>query len=289
MQSGVRFAPSPTGAFHLGNFRTAWISHYWARFLGTPWVLRFEDIDAPRVVVGAMERQLAEMEALGLRADRVEVQSAFFPRHLAVFRKAAAVSSVYPCFCSRKEVRESLEQASSAPHSTPPLYGGRCRYREAPATHELPTVAWRFRNPVDSTGAQDFIIGRTDHERKLDTFVPAYNWACAVDDFDGNFLMLVRAWDLAGVLDQQRAVQAWLARLEEREFTAPQVFHCALVVANDQHRLEKRTKGVTLDELRVQGLSDAEIVRRLKLSFDPKAGDAVGEARQQITVAELGF
>src|SRR6476659_5113424 len=91
----VRFAPSPTGTFHVGNLRTAWVSYRWSRVLRMPWVVRFEDIDGPRVVNGARERQLADMAALGLVPDEILVQSARHERHRALFLRAVADGSVY--------------------------------------------------------------------------------------------------------------------------------------------------------------------------------------------------
>src|SRR4051794_2163446 len=100
---GVRFAPSPTGLFHIGNFRTAWVSYEWAKMLKLPWIVRFEDIDHPRVVPGAMEKQLEEMAYLGMRPDQTMIQSDFQPRHRYLFETARAQGVVYPCTCSRKE------------------------------------------------------------------------------------------------------------------------------------------------------------------------------------------
>src|SRR5689334_10286072 len=96
----VRFAPSPTGNFHLGNLRTAWISHEWARALGQPWILRFEDIDRPRVLPGAQEKQLDDMAKLGLHAGRVLRQTEFHERHWTLFLTAFKQKQIYPCFCS---------------------------------------------------------------------------------------------------------------------------------------------------------------------------------------------
>src|SRR5271157_4598918 len=98
----IRFAPSPTGTFHLGNLRTAWISHEFARSLKLPWVVRFEDIDKPRVVPGAMQKQLEDLQFLNLIPDQVLIQSEFHSRHESLFRKAVDSGQVYPCTCSRK-------------------------------------------------------------------------------------------------------------------------------------------------------------------------------------------
>jgi glutamyl-tRNA synthetase len=290
---GVRFAPSPTGAFHLGNFRTAWISHELARARGEPWVLRFEDIDAPRVAAGAMERQLAELERLGPRADEVRVQSRGLARHREAFFRAVRASRVYPCFCSRKDVREALEGIASAPHGEGPVYSGRCRGLEAVPEHALPTLAWRFR-AADPAGRDDFIVARSapalDREGlpPPESFVPAYHWACAIDDLDGRYRWLVRAWDLASAEEPQRWIRDWLAREEGREPAHPRVIHCALVTQDDGARLEKRTRGITLPELEASGWTPERLARAFRDSLDPVvlAGEE-SEARRRITLSEL--
>src|SRR5262245_10745589 len=118
---GVRFAPSPTGRLHIGNLRTAWISHWWSKSLGLKWVLRFEDIDKPRNVSGSQEQQLSNLEQLGLIPDEIIVQSQNFERHWQIFVKGVESHKFYPCFCSRKDLIETL---ASAPHSKPPTYSG---------------------------------------------------------------------------------------------------------------------------------------------------------------------
>ena len=64
IQQGVgRFAPSPTGDFHVGNLRTAILAWAWARNSGRSFVLRMEDID--RVRSGSADRQIADLHELG--------------------------------------------------------------------------------------------------------------------------------------------------------------------------------------------------------------------------------
>lgn len=242
----VRFAPSPTGEFHVGNLRTAWISHALARALGMPWIVRFEDIDRPRVVAGAQERQLEDLAALGLKPDRVLVQSAAHARHEALFHRARAEGQVYACTCSRREIQEHLRAIASAPHGpSAPVYDGRCR--GGPQGSAAETVAWRFRDSEDASGAHDFVMGRT---RDLDAreFTPAYHWACAIDDHDEAHALIVRAWDLVSALEPQRRIHAWVRKTTNSGHPFPSVFHTALVTQDDGSRLEKRTRGVTLAE-----------------------------------------
>lgn len=286
--SGVRFAPSPTGTFHLGNFRTAYVSWAWSRALGEPWVVRFEDIDGPRVVAGARDQQLAEMEALGMRADQVVVQSAARAKHWAFFEEAIASEQVYPCACSRKEVLAGL---ASAPHAEGALYTGKCRDGLSAAATEGREIGWRFKQPDPS---RDFLVARTAGVQADEkSFVPAYPWACAIDDLVGEYTLLVRAWDLSHALGAQREIQKWA----DRSARLPAVFHATLVTANDGSRLEKRTQGVTLKEWIAAGGTAESLAKQLAASIQPgeiepnqlRPERIWGESRESATLRELGL
>jgi glutamyl-tRNA synthetase len=287
---GVRFAPSPTGNFHLGNLRTAWISHWWARALGEPWIVRFEDIDKPRVLTGAQNSQLDDMAALGLKPDEIVNQSARIERHQDLFRRAKSEGIVYPCYCSRAEILEATRGAASAPHSAQPLYNGKCRPgRDIPKNYKNPSIAWRLK-ALNASGNQDAIIARTSPQQT--DFVPAYHWACAIDDYDGGYSLLVRAWDLASAAKTQKLVFDWLSTIETPK-TYPAIFHTSLVTQNDGHRLEKRTPNVTLKELAAQGTDIKAILNRFKASFEKpnlelKWGKPWGEEKRELKLQELG-
>src|SRR5512139_3216882 len=151
----TRFAPSPTGALHLGNARTALFSFLAARASGGRFVLRVEDTDAERSQDALLERQLDELRWLGLDWDEgPDVggphgpyrQSERGPRYAAALDRLRAAGLAYPCFCSRAEIA----QASQAPHASDegPRYPGTCRdlpdaERAARGTRRPP--AWRFR------------------------------------------------------------------------------------------------------------------------------------------------
>lgn len=284
---GIRFAPSPTGRFHVGNLRTAWVSWHWARELGEPWVVRFEDIDGPRVLAGAQARQLADLAALGMVPDEVRVQSQSLARHRAVFERAAQIARIYPCRCSRKEVQTALAQIASAPQNeaSPPVYTGHCRPTETCELRWDPRdsaqIAWRLRNPAGA-GERDFIIARTVNGE----FQPAYHWACAIDDFDGAYRWLVRAWDLAPALPLQRRIHDLLAELEGAR-PYPEVFHTALVVAEGGARLEKRTQGITWPELQATGWDRDRLLAAFAASLQERRPMAPGEAQKELFLRAL--
>ncbi len=300
MDRGVRFAPSPTGRFHVGNLRTAWISHHLSRHFQLPWIVRFEDIDRPRVVQNAIELQTRDLSSLALRPDRVVVQSHNLERHWEVFLKAVRESQVYPCFCSRKDVREAIQESASARHGIEPVYSGACRklLNESHAMSGSAAVGWRFKME-DSSGALDPVIARTSGLELLAEpgscgFVPAYHWACAIDDLDGECMLLVRAWDLEHAVVFQRAVQEWLVKLERRAPGFPAIFHCSVVTGTRGERLEKRTKGVTLLELIASGISAEALKEKFEASFTDvlgkiEPGRIYGEMKKVITLEELGI
>lgn len=291
---GVRFAPSPTGNFHVGNLRTAWISFQIAKALHLPWIVRFEDIDRPRIVYSAREQQSFDLKKLGLIPDFVFLQSEFRNHHWAVFLEAVKSKQIYACDCSRKEVQAALSSIASAPHSSLPTYSGRCRQNENKLLQPSETLAWRFKMP-DESGKDDFIVARTSDQfangLPLEkSFTPSYHWACAIDDHDGNYDLLVRSSDLRNSLALQRAIQKWLGRNE----MIP-VFHTSLITQNDGHRLEKRTSGVTLDEILKSGKSVADVCSLFEISFDLNSAITLskdvgfGEKEETLTLQRLGF
>ena len=272
----MRFAPSPTGDLHVGNLRTAWLSERLARSLNEPWIVRFEDIDRARVVPGAQARQLADLRRLGLEPDEVVLQSDRLARHFSVFLRAVECGFVYPCECSRREVQADLAGMASAQHfPLPGSYSGRCRDRTF-LGDSGPNLGWRLRGD-DPSGSGDVIVARGSAS-SLEEFLPAYHWACAVDDGDGGFRTLVRAWDLESASIPQRAIQSWMGA------QPPSVCHASLVVGADGSRLEKRSAGVRLRGL---GLGIDDVLRAFEGSRAAEFLLPGGEARRVIRLDEL--
>lgn len=281
----------------MGNLRTAWLSHRLAHALGLEWWVRFEDIDGPRVKregPGSQDDQLADLQRLGLQPQRVLLQSEAHDRHEALFKAAREQGRVYPCTCSRRDLRAAIDASASAPHAEAPVYSGACRARAGsqviPST-DLPTLAWRWKNE-DPSGAQDFVVGRTAPQGAGD-FQPSYTWACALDDFEEGYAVLVRAWDLAPQAEAQQVVQRWLQKSKDQPL--PVVFHASLVLADASgQRLEKRTQGVTLSELAfsteellrrwARGVDFADLARQIRAA---QPGALLGERAREVALPEL--
>src|SRR6516162_4750869 len=130
-----RFAPSPTGALHLGNARTALLAWLAARHTGGGFVLRLEDLDRGRVVAGAEAALLADLAWLGIDWDEGPDRGGPFApyrqseraaRYDAAVAALLAAGRAFRCACSRADVA----RAASAPHAADeegPRYPGTCR------------------------------------------------------------------------------------------------------------------------------------------------------------------
>ena len=131
-----RFAPSPSGDFHLGNLRTYTLTWVIARVSGRRIIYRIEDIDRQRSHESAAADQMEDLASFGLDWDGEPVrQSERFSLYEAALDWLAERGWTYECYCSRKDIQE----ASRAPHVTPGMYPGTCRRLTAEQRHEKRT------------------------------------------------------------------------------------------------------------------------------------------------------
>jgi len=267
-----RFAPSPTGDLHLGNLRTAAIAWLAARSRGDDFVVRMEDLDRHQSRLEFEESQLRDLEVLGIDWDGDVVrQSERFDRYHAAIEELVARDLVYECFCSRREIREDIEAAASAPHGPPGSYPGTCREltdgeraaRRLGGRH--PALRLRtdgheieFHDRVHGTVTgvvDDVVLRRNDG-------VPAYNLAVVVDDAAQAVTEVVRGDDLLASTARQIHLQELLG------LARPTYVHVPLVLDADGERLAKR-RGVpvTLTELDAVGVRSADVVAWIAASL----------------------
>ena len=134
----TRFAPSPTGHLHLGHALAAWAVEAMAQAVGAQMLLRIEDIDPTRCRPEFEAAIVEDLAWLGLNyAGPVVRQSERMPLYARVIGHLKAAGLVYPCSCTRKQVRA----ASPGYGPDGPLYGGTCKTKGP--TPGKP-VAWRL-------------------------------------------------------------------------------------------------------------------------------------------------
>jgi glutamyl-tRNA synthetase len=256
-----RYAPSPTGPLHLGNLRTALLAWLFARSAGSRFALRIDDLDAGRVRPGIAEAQLADLAAIGLDWDPpVLTQSERLDAYAETTARLDAAGDLYPCFCTRREIRE----AASAPHGPLPegAYPGTCRELSAGERAERERAgrppALRLRAAGERVAYEDRLLGRV--ESAVDDVVvrrndgaPAYNLAVVVDDAAQGVEEVVRGADLAATTPRQILLGRRLG------LPRPGYAHVPLVLGPDGARLAKRHGAVTLDDRLARGETPQEV------------------------------
>lgn len=230
-----RFAPSPTGDLHPGSMLTALGSWLMARRAGGEWLVRIEDIDPPREVPGARQRQLAALAAFGLHNDGVVVrQSERMHRYRAAVDALLDAGLAFHCSCSRRDLASS---------------GGIHRACRAPAKRERAAVRLRvpdgglvrfddgFRGPQQQDVARevgDFVLLRADG-------LWAYQLAVVVDDAAQRITQIVRGGDLLDSTPRQILLQRALG------LPTPSYAHLPLACDAQGRKLSKSLASAPVD------------------------------------------
>lgn len=236
-----RFAPSPSGPLHAGSVVAALASYLDAKAAGGRWLVRVEDIDTPRVTVGADRVILQQLQALGMHWDgEVVYQSLRGNAYQKAFEKLQKIGRLYPCGCTRREIADSvLTQHGTFPAGERP-YPGTCR-------DGLPrgkaAKAWRVRVEPGEITFEDRWCGRQtqDVAQQVGDFVVrradglwAYQLAVVVDDASQGVTDVVRGQDLLSSTGRQRALAGWL------DLQSPRVMHVPLVLDRHGSKLSKQ-------------------------------------------------
>jgi glutamyl-tRNA synthetase len=252
----LRFAPSPTGALHIGGARTALYNWLAARHDGGSLVLRIEDTDGERSTEANVEQILDALRWLELDWDEGPVsQASRAERHQAALGRLLESGAAYRDPATAKDV-----EAWKAEH------GADRGYRGSPS--EETGAAVRLRVPDEGeTVVEDLIRGPVSFpNRSYDDFVIArgdgsvlYNFAVAVDDAEMAVTDVVRGDDHLSNTPKQLLV------LEALGFASPRYAHLPLLHGPDGRKLSKRHGAASVQELREAGYLPAAVRNYLAL------------------------
>jgi glutamyl-tRNA synthetase len=238
----VRFAPSPTGALHIGGARTALYNWLTARHAGATFVLRIEDTDRERSTPENVDQILEALEWLGLDYDEGPIfQSGRADRHREVIEQLLAGGHAYRSNATAEDVRAFKDR-----------HGADRGFRGEPEAEG----AVRLRVPDEgATVVRDLIRGETTFQNvHLDDPViaradgtPLYNLAVAVDDLDAQITHVIRGDDHYSNTPKQLLV------LEALGADQPIYAHLPLLHGPDGKKLSKRHGAASVQELRDAG------------------------------------
>jgi glutamyl-tRNA synthetase len=246
----LRFAPSPTGALHIGGARTALYNWLAARHEGGALVLRIEDTDRERSTEENVEQILDALRWLELDWDEGPVsQASRSDRHQVALERLLESGAAYRDSAGAKDV-----EAWKAEHDAGRGYRGE--------RSEAADAAVRLRVPDEGeTVVEDLIRGPVSFpNRSYDDFVIArgdgsvlYNFAVAVDDAEMGITDVVRGDDHLSNTPKQLLV------LEALDFEAPRYAHLPLLHGPDGRKLSKRHGAASVQELRDAGYLPAAV------------------------------
>ena len=291
----TRFAPSPTGALHVGGARTAIFNWLFARNTGGAFVLRFEDTDAERSTGESEVGLVEDLRWLGLDWDEgPDVGGPYEPyrqserldTYTYIARRLEEDGKAFRCYCSDDELRRKREAAIDA--GKPAIYDGTCRNLtdadcrrlegegraaslrflvEYDEVHHVDIVRGDVRFKTGMVG--DFVIIRSDG-------MPTYNFACVVDDSSMAITHVIRGEEhLPNTLRQ-------LLLYRGLGLHPPEFAHLPLVLGPDRAKLSKRHGATSVTELRRVGYPPAALVNYLSL-----LGWSPGDDTELMTADEL--
>ena len=272
----VRFAPSPTGPFSIGNVRTALFNWLFAKNKGGQFLVRIEDTDKERSKKEYEKQILEGLEWLGLNWDEKPVRqserSEIYEKNL---RKLLDEARAYWCFCSVDELE--AQRQSQLSQGLAPKYSGKCRgissEEAAKKIGKGESAVIRFKMPEKRVAVNDLVRGRVEFDTGLmgDIVIakgltePLYNFAAAVDDADMEITHVIRGEDHLANTPKQISIQEALG------VGSPHFAHLPLILGPDKKKLSKRYLDKSFLDYRNQGyLPEAMLNFLALLGWHPK-------------------
>lgn len=270
MSSGprFRFAPSPTGFFHVGGARTALYNWALAKRLGGVFVLRIEDTDEARNKPEWTDGIIDALAWLGIHSDDPTFEGPYFQSeyaeaHLAAARRLFDAGAAYYCDLSSEQIQERAKAAG---------IGGYDGYSRDRGLGPGPGRVLRFRVPEGSTTISDLVRGEVvfDHST-IEDFVllrsngtPMFLLANVVDDMEMDISHVVRAEEHLPNTPKQQLL--WQALGHQ----PPAWAHVPLLVNEQRKKLSKRRDKVAVEQYRAEGfLADAMVNYLMTLGWSP--------------------
>ncbi|MFZ2235917.1 MAG: tRNA glutamyl-Q(34) synthetase GluQRS, partial [Dokdonella sp.] len=231
-----RFAPSPTGQLHLGSLVAAVGSWLRARRHSGTWLVRIEDVDSEREVIGADLEMIETLARFGMESDKpVTWQSERQDIYREALDSLIASGHAYCCACSRRDLEP---------------FGGIHPATCVVAAEPVADAAWRIRTDDQAVTFNDIRLGpqsfRLDHDggdfvvQRREGWA-AYQLAVAVDDAAQGITEVVRGADLLDSTPRQILLQRRLA------LSQPTYLHLPVVLGSDGRKLSKQDRATPVD------------------------------------------
>ena len=289
----TRFAPSPTGALHIGGIRTALFNWLYSKNQKGTFHLRIEDTDKERSRDEHKSQIIKSLKWIGIEHDGEEyIQSTKINDHIKIANELLKNGHAYKCYCSTEEIEEQKKRAKQK--KLPYIYNRKWRdLTEADAPNDIKPVI-RFKSKIEGTSIlkdlvqgdvlidnntiEDFVILRNDG-------TPTFNLSCTVDDHQMGITNIIRGDDHK--INTFKQKQIYLAM----KWELPQFAHIPLIHTIEGKKLSKRDNSSTLDDYSKIGIMPDALrnyLLRLGWSYKDKEIFTLEESIQHFNLEGIG-
>ncbi|XOJ73816.1 glutamate--tRNA ligase [Candidatus Pelagibacter sp. Uisw_114] len=289
----TRFAPSPTGALHIGGVRTALFNWLYSKNKNGTFHLRIEDTDKERSKDEHKFQIIKSLKWIGIEHDGDEyIQSTKIDDHIKVANELLKNGNAYKCYCSSEEIEEQKKR--SRQKKLPYIYNREWRDRaETDAPKNIKPVI-RFKSKIEGTSIlKDLVQGDVEIDNStIEDFIilrndatPTYNLSATVDDHQMNMSHIIRGDDHK--INTFKQMQIYIAM----KWELPQFAHIPLIHTIEGKKLSKRDNASTLDDYSKIGIMPDALrnyLLRLGWSFEDKEIFTLNESIKHFNLEGIG-
>ena len=289
----TRFAPSPTGALHIGGVRTALFCWLYSKNKKGTFHLRIEDTDKERSKDEHKIQIIKSLKWIGIEHDgELYIQSTKIKDHIRVANELLENDHAYKCYCSTEEIEDQKKRAKQK--KLPYTYNRKCRELDVGnAPKDIKPVV-RFKSKIkgssilkdlvqgdveiDNINIEDFIILRNDG-------TPTYNLSATVDDHKMNMTHIIRGDDHK--INTFKQIQIYLSM----KWELPSFAHIPLIHTLEGKKLSKRDNASTLDDYSKIGIMPDALrnyLLRLGWSYNDKEIFTLEESIEHFNLEGIG-
>jgi glutamyl-tRNA synthetase len=289
----TRFAPSPTGALHIGGVRTALFNWLYSKNQKGTFHLRIEDTDKERSKNEHKVQIIKSLKWIGIEHDGEEyIQSTKINDHINIANELLKNGHAYKCYCSNDEIEDQKKRARQK--KLPYIYNRKCRdHNEGNIPKDIKPVI-RFKSKIEGISIlKDLVQGNVKIENiTIEDFIilrndgtPTYNLSVTVDDHQMNMTHIIRGDDHK--INTFKQMQIYLAM----KWKVPLFAHIPLIHTIEGKKLSKRDNSSTLNDYSKIGIiPDAlrNYLLRLGWSYQDKEIFTLNESIKLFNLEGIG-
>jgi len=289
----TRFAPSPTGALHIGGVRTALFCWLYSKNKNGTFQLRIEDTDKERSKDEHKNQIIKSLKWIGIEHDgELYIQSTKIDDHINVANELLKNGYAYKCYCSSEEIEEQKKRAKQK--KLPYTYNRKCReLSKSEAPKDIKPVV-RFKSRIEGSSIlKDLVQGNVEIENiNIEDFIilrndgtPTYNLSATVDDHQMNMTHIIRGDDHK--INTFKQIQIYISM----KWELPSFAHIPLIHTVEGKKLSKRDNASTLDDYSKIGIMPDALrnyLLRLGWSYKDKEIFTLNESIEHFNLEGIG-